>query len=58
MLLEFWLSPLWVWLFIGETPAQWALVGGVIVIASVALKTMVELSLGSRPLRRGRPSPG
>ena len=28
MLLEFSLGPIWVWLFVGEVPAQWTLVGG------------------------------
>ena len=57
MLLEFALSPLWVWMFVGESPAKWALVGGVIVISSVALRAMIELRGVSRPIRRGRPSP-
>ena len=26
MLLEFALSPLWVWMFVGETPTHWALI--------------------------------
>lgn len=58
MLLEFALSPIWVWLFIGEVPTRWALFGGVVIIGSVVLKTVYELSVGSRPIRRGRPSPG
>ena len=37
MLLEFALSPLWVWLFVGESPTRWALVGGMIVISSVGV---------------------
>ena len=57
MLLEFGLSPIWVWAFIGETPTNWALVGGLIVISSVALRAIVELRGTSRPIRRGRPSP-
>ncbi len=57
MLLEFALSPLWVWMFIGESPTHWALVGGTIVISSVALRALIELRGVSRPIRRGRPSP-
>ena len=57
MLLEFALSPLWVWFFVGESPTKWALVGGSIVISSVAIRALVELQGKSRPIRRGRPSP-
>ena len=38
-LVETVLGPIWVWLFIGETPTQVALIGGCIVILSVALNT-------------------
>ena len=55
MLLEFALSPLWVWLFIGETPTQLALAGGLIVISSVAIRSLVEMR-ASRRLKRGRPT--
>lgn len=58
MLLEFALSPLWVWMFVGETPTKWALIGGSIVISSVAIRALVELQGTSRPIKRGRPSPG
>ncbi len=58
MLLEFGLGPIWVWLFIGEVPTHWALVGGIIIIGSVVFKAVFELVRGSRPLKRGRPSPG
>ncbi|MGI9465266.1 MAG: DMT family transporter [Aestuariivirgaceae bacterium] len=57
MLLEFALSPLWVWMFVGESPTSWALVGGSIVISSVAIRALIELRGVSRPIRRGRPSP-
>jgi drug/metabolite transporter (DMT)-like permease len=36
MLLETVLGPLWVWLVIGETPGRLALVGGVLVVATLA----------------------
>jgi drug/metabolite transporter (DMT)-like permease len=36
MLMETVLGPLWVWLVIGEYPGDWALVGGAIVIATLA----------------------
>ena len=50
MLLEFALGPVWVWLFVGETPTLWTLVGGVLVIASVAARALFEL----RRVRRRR----
>ncbi len=55
MLLEFALSPLWVWLFAGESPTRWALIGGVIVISSVAIRAIIELGSNGRRLKRGRP---
>lgn len=45
MLLEFALGPTWVWLFVGEEPSRWTLLGGALVIASVATRTLVELRL-------------
>jgi drug/metabolite transporter (DMT)-like permease len=29
------LNPVWVWLFIGEVPSGWALLGGAIVVGAV-----------------------
>jgi drug/metabolite transporter (DMT)-like permease len=61
MLLEFSLGPLWVWLFAGEVPSHWTLLGGLLVIAAVALRAGLELRDSGRrrrELRRGRPSPG
>ena len=58
MLLEFALSPLWVWIFIRETPSGLALAGGALVIGSVAARTFYEVRGPGRRLRRGRPSPG
>jgi len=43
MLLEFTLGPLWVWSFIGETPAINTLIGGGIVMAAIATLTVYEL---------------
>ena len=43
MLLEFALGPIWVWLFVGEVPTRWTLLGGVLVIASVSLRAVIEL---------------
>jgi drug/metabolite transporter, DME family len=61
MLLEFSLGPVWVWLFAGEVPSEWTLLGGLLVIAAVALRAGLELrdtGRRRRELRRGRPSPG
>ena len=43
MLLEFTLGPLWVWFFIGETPASNTILGGSIVMSAIALLTFYEL---------------
>ncbi len=58
MLLEFSLGPVWVWLFVGEEPTRWTILGGVLVIGAVALRAAIELKGRGRRLRRGRPSPG
>lgn len=36
------LNPLWVFLILGERPAQWALLGGAIIVAAVVCHTLVE----------------
>jgi drug/metabolite transporter (DMT)-like permease len=36
-LLEFVLAPIWVWIFVGEVPGLYAVIGGAIVVLSVAL---------------------
>lgn len=58
MLLEFALAPIWVWLFLNEEPTHWSLIGGLVVIASVCGRTVLELHSNGRRLKRGRPSPG
>jgi len=35
-------------LFIGEEPSRWALFGGILVIASVAVRALVELLFQNR----------
>ncbi len=54
MLLEFALGPIWVWLFIGEVPTSWTLVGGALVIAAVIVRTVIELKDSRRTPRPGR----
>ena len=50
MLLEFALGPVWVWLFVGETPTLWSLLGGVLVIVSVAARAVFELRRSRRSI--------
>lgn len=36
------LNPVWVFLFVGERPGPWAMLGGVIIIATVCVHTLVQ----------------
>ena len=36
------LNPVWVFLFVGERPSNWAVLGGLIIIATVCLHTIVQ----------------
>jgi drug/metabolite transporter (DMT)-like permease len=45
------LNPVWVFLFLGERPSQWAITGGVVIIAAVLAHTVAFA-------RRGRRAPG
>lgn len=36
------LNPVWVFLFVGERPSQWAILGGIIIIATVCVHTIVQ----------------
>lgn len=36
------LNPVWVFLFIGEQPSTWALLGGAVIVATVAIHTFVN----------------
>ena len=42
MLLEFALGPVWVWLFVNESPSRWTLVGGTLVICAVLGRSFAE----------------
>ena len=33
------LNPVWVFIFVGERPSQWALIGGAIIIAAILVHT-------------------
>jgi drug/metabolite transporter (DMT)-like permease len=41
--LEAVLIPLWVFLFIGEKPGKWALIGGAVVLISVTVKALYSV---------------
>ena len=49
MLLEFALGPIWVWLFIGETPSFSTVLGGSLIILAVALRAIFELITKPKP---------
>jgi drug/metabolite transporter (DMT)-like permease len=36
------LNPVWVFLFVGEQPSKWALLGGAIIVATVCVHTLVQ----------------
>ena len=40
------LNPVWVFLFVGERPSPWALVGGGIIIAAIAVHTIRQYARG------------
>ncbi len=48
LLLETILGPLWVWLVLGETPGERTLIGGAIVVATLAVNTTLALRSGGR----------
>lgn len=44
------LNPVWVFIFVGERPSRWALLGGAIIITAIAIHTMRQYSgRGGRP---------
>ncbi len=43
------LNPVWVFLFIGERPSGWAIIGGAIIIASVMTHMLVEAKAKRKP---------
>jgi drug/metabolite transporter (DMT)-like permease len=54
MLLEFALGPLWVWLFVNETPSSWTLAGGSLIMAAVFARTLYQVRVSRRVVVRGR----
>jgi drug/metabolite transporter (DMT)-like permease len=43
------LNPVWVFLFVGERPSSWAILGGLIIVATVAAHTLVQYRNKSIP---------
>ncbi len=54
MLLEFALGPVWVWLFVNETPTAWTLAGGSIIMTAVVARTAYQVRVSRRVAARGR----
>ena len=52
------LNPVWVFLFIGERPSGWAMIGGLIIIASVLTHTIIEAGSKVRKNSAAELSPG
>jgi drug/metabolite transporter (DMT)-like permease len=44
------LNPVWVFLFVGERPSQWALLGGAIIITAIAVHTLRQYAGQKRDL--------
>lgn len=42
------LNPVWVLIFIGERPSQWAILGGAIIITAITIHTLVEYGKRAR----------
>jgi drug/metabolite transporter, DME family len=40
------LNPVWVYIFVGERPSQWALLGGMVIIAAIAVHTIRQYARG------------
>jgi drug/metabolite transporter (DMT)-like permease len=40
------LNPVWVFLFYGERPSTWAILGGTIIVATVAVHTFIQYKVG------------
>ena len=53
VLIEFILSPMWVWLFVDEQPSLATLIGGALVIASVASRALASFRTQARSRRTG-----
>ena len=50
LLLETVLGPFWVWLALGEAPGPWALAGGAVVVATLAVHSVLALGRKRAPI--------
>lgn len=48
LLIEPVLNPVWAWLFQGERPGVWALLGGAVIIGATTVRTMLDARRGNR----------
>ena len=48
MLIEFALGPVWVWLFIGEVPTLWTIVGGIMIMGAVVVRAVWQIRASRR----------
>jgi drug/metabolite transporter (DMT)-like permease len=46
-------NPVWVFLVLGERPGRWALVGAVVILVAVTLRSVISLRSGSRSAASG-----
>ena len=49
------LNPVWVFLFVGERPSNWALLGGAIIIATVVVHTLIQYRIKPATLPTSAP---
>jgi len=49
------LNPVWVFLFVGEQPSNWAILGGAIIIATVVVHTLVQYRIKPATLPTSAP---
>lgn len=54
MLIEFALGPVWVWMFIGEVPAIWTIIGGILIMGAVAVRALWQIKVTRRPAPPGK----
>lgn len=55
MLIEFALGPIWVWLFVSETPTAMTVLGGVLILGAVGVRAVIQLNRVRRLRRRPVP---
>ena len=51
-LAEVLLGPIWVWLFVGETPTFFTIIGGLVVVLAVGVRSLSEMDIYSKNRRK------